>query len=48
MESVQDMHLAGDVGGGLNKMRNLSALLLDQGHSVSLFREDTCLEPPLE
>lgn len=46
MESIQNMHLAGEVEGGLNKTRNLSALLLNQGHSMPLLREDTCLEPP--
>ena len=45
MESIQNMHLAGDVQEGLNKTRNLSALFLNQGLSMSLLRKDTYLEP---
>lgn len=45
MESIQNMHLAGDIEGGLNKTRNLSALFLNQGLSMSLLRKDTYLEP---
>lgn len=35
------MRLAGDIGGGLNKTRNLRALFLNQGVAVSLLRKET-------